>query len=191
MELLTEGKQFDVIILSSQFNQEVVKEFIAQAKKTVSGSKCAFITIIKQSNDRNQAVASGMIDGTDGILMEPFSTTSLKQVAQIANRVRSEKQETRVQAGLNMMFQEIIPAVDRYAEIKRQGGDTRAIKKELTGLSENLKKVGKNYFKQMIDAAVDGFSQAKPRFLPGKVSSGDRMKALMEKKLEKAAKTKD
>lgn len=193
IELLTAGKKFDVIILSSQFEQQIIKNFIAEAKKIGSGCQCAFITVVKQSNDRSNNIASGMIDGSDGFLIEPFSTTSLKQVAEIANRVRKEGQEARVRTGLNMMFSEIIPVVDRYAETKRQGGDTKAIKKELTGLSERLKTIGKSYFKQMIDAAIDGFSAAAPRILIQRKTSNpaDRMQMLMEQKLRAASKVEE
>lgn len=190
IDMLTQGKKFDVIILSSQFDQQTVRDFISEARRTTSGRECAFITVIKQTNDRGKSVATGMIDGSDGFLMEPFSTTSLRQVAEIATRVKKEAQEARVKAGLNMLFQDIIPVVDRYAETKRQGGDTKQVKKELIGLSENLKKVGKNYFRQMIDVAIDSFSAAAPRILiQRKVSNpADRMQMLMERKLKAASK---
>jgi CheY-like chemotaxis protein len=119
---LKEDLDFDVLIISDDFEKEVLSDFIESLKQNI---KRAFgiVLVLRPSNQKEGTVAKYLMSGIDGYLCIPFSVAMLQEIAKIAEKVRAVNKEKKMQsaAGLvaDMMLNEVTSKALRLAR-----GDT-------------------------------------------------------------------
>lgn len=179
---LQNGNRFHVLLITSEFPSSDIKTFIPDAKRTDSGKEAAYVLVLKKKDQDAENVATSIVDGTDGLLLEPYSVHSLKQVAAIAARVKGEHERERARAAISLMLHDIIPKLDAYAEAKRKQQEPGSSYKDLKRLGAGLKKIVKEHQSAYAEVAHDVFQTASPRQTKSKYKGASkRVKQLVEK----------
>ncbi|MFN8388879.1 MAG: hypothetical protein U0136_01155 [Bdellovibrionota bacterium] len=179
---LQKGNRYDVLLITSEVQSENIKEFVPQAKQIEGGREAAYVVVLKKKDQDSEKIALGIVDGTDGFLLEPFSVQSLKQVAAIAARVRGEHERQRAKAALSLMLFEIGPKLDAYAESRRTKSDAITPQKEFIRSAQALKRLVAGNEQVYAEVAAEIFEQAPPRVPKGKYKGASKRVREMESK---------
>ena len=179
------GKQSDVVFISERFPKDQIPPFIKQAKGTAGGNDAAYVLVLTKSEDDSARVASGVMLGADGVLMEPYSVDSLVEITKLSARVKRENARTREKAAISFLVKDIIKQIDRLAYMKVCEMDVgRSLKqfREMCSVFENFDDNSRQmYFEIMLEL----FDNLPPPKYPVRQYKGAslRVKKMMEKKL--------
>ena len=160
---LAQGAKFDVMLITSGFGRDDIINFIREAKQTEGGKEAAYIWVLKTVHQTTDNIAFGLIDGTDGFLLEPFSVDSLQQVAAIAARVRKEYDRQRKKVALTLVVKEIMNALDEYALARVTKKGIAAATHEFKKASEVLRKLEQDDLEIYHEVACEMFEKGIPR----------------------------
>ncbi|MBP9838041.1 MAG: response regulator [Proteobacteria bacterium] len=160
---LTSGLKFDIVLLNSSLSTKRIAEFLPKAKETEGGRESAYVTVLKKKDQSNENVALGIMEGTDGFLLEPFSYDSLKSVAALAAKIKGEHEEKRHLAALNILIKNIIPKIDLYSEMSRKKDNTKYAKDEFLKAYASLERIAENHYDFYIKTVAAEFMKASPR----------------------------
>lgn len=183
------GTKYDIVFMSYRFALEEITRFVKEAAATGSGHDAVFVQIIK-SNEHGSALASNMLAGADGVLLEPFSVDSLFDIANLAMRVKKEKSDARERAALSFMLNDIINQIDRVAFLKSSNMELGKTMPQLRKLCEILRTLDGDSLKVYYEIAIEAFEKAPlPTNLTSKFKrysgASSRVKKAMEEKLRK------
>ena len=160
---LAQGAKFDVVLITSGFIRDDIINFIHEAKQTDGGKEAAYIWVLKTVHQTTDNIAFGLIDGTDGFLLEPFSVDSLQQVAAIAARVRKEYDRQRKKVALTLVVKEIMSALDEFALSKVTKKSVAAAAHEFKKATEVLRKLEVDDIEIYHELACEMFEKGVPR----------------------------
>ena len=163
LEQLNSGIHYDVLLITSALSSVNINQFVPAAKKTEAGKEAAYVVVLQRRHQNSENVATGIVDGTDGFLLEPFSVHSMKQVAAIAARVRGEHEAARMKTAISIMLEESMEALNVYAECIRKQSDAAAALKDFKRASKGLRKIAKDNFNVYVDLAAESFAHSLPR----------------------------
>ncbi len=166
--------QFDVILIPSTIDVEDVKRFVSEARQSIGGKESAFVVVLKVPDQTTEKIATGIMDGTDGFLFEPFSVESLKQVAAIASRVKGEHERQRREAATKLLITDLMRRLDEFAlAVQADKGAMIHSKerREFLKSSATLKKFRANDLGLYHQLAPEMFEAALPRLVVYKGAS--------------------
>ncbi len=180
------GKAFDVIFVSSIFEQGPISEFIKSAKELEAARDAAYVLVLQTKDQESSNVASNVMIGADGMLFEPYSVDSLVEITELAAQVKKDRSLQREQAAIGFLLDDVLQQIDMLAYLKSAGYDVgRGIRrfKQMCSVFETLEKDSKQLY---YNIAIEKFSNAPfPKKMYQKNYSGasKRVKERMEKKL--------
>lgn len=62
----------DLVFISSVVGMDAVQSFVKQARTTLHGSECAYVVVLKGSDQSESKIAGGMMNGLDGFLFKRY-----------------------------------------------------------------------------------------------------------------------
>lgn len=175
-EHLRSGARYDVVLITSQIPQAETKSFITRAKETDGGREAAYIMVVKIPDQTTENIATNMIGGTDGFLLEPFSVESLKQVAAIAEGVRKKFEAERQRAAFQLIASGIIKALDEFSTATITNENVGAARKSFQAATRPLKKMERDQFHLFIDILTEACEDARPRAPLGYKGASQRVR---------------
>ncbi|WKZ57948.1 MAG: hypothetical protein QY326_04585 [Bdellovibrionota bacterium] len=184
-----DGLKVDLVFISYRYPEEQVRQFIKEVTQTKHGQECVFIQIVKP-NDDGSTLATNMLAGADGVLLEPFSVDALTAIVDLSVKVKKEKAEARERAAITFILNDIINQVDRVAFLKSLNMDVGRTMIQLRHLCEVLHRLEGDSLKLYYELAIQAFESAPlPTNLTSKVKrysgASSRVKKAMEEKLRK------
>jgi CheY-like chemotaxis protein len=136
---LDEGKRWDVIFISHHYTDEEVAKFIARAKELKGGQDTAFIQVMKNSDQKNAAIAQAMMRGADGFLFEPYSVDQLIEITDLSARIKRERSDMRESLAMTLILGDIMTQLDLVAFLKASGFEVTRSATRLKELCASLK----------------------------------------------------
>ena len=115
LELLRSGSTYDLIFISDRFDKNKISQFVKKAKETDTGFLAGYILLTSTQNDA-RTVAKSLLDGIDGVLIEPYSIDSLQELSLLAAKVKEKREEEKRKTVLNFLASNIIYCVDIMAQ---------------------------------------------------------------------------
>jgi CheY-like chemotaxis protein len=134
-------EHIDIVVLSYHFSQDDIWKFIEQAKAAPWGEDWAYVLVLKSSEQKSENIASSMIGGVDGFLLEPYSADSLREMAQIAATVKDKNERRRKKMALKVLLKEISGHLDALAFLHAYGKDGGRAERQMKQCCENLTKL--------------------------------------------------
>ena len=102
----------DVIFISGFNTPQEQGFFLNEAKKTKFGHLCAFISVEKQVEESDAAIASGVMRGLDGVLWEPYSITNVAGTVAIADRIKAADVAAKRRAATSLFIDQALAQID-------------------------------------------------------------------------------
>ena len=119
---------YDVVFISVRIGEEPTSRFILDAKQSMHGRDSAYVLVL-EGRKNSFAVARSLMEGADGILLEPYSVHSLQEITALAERVRKERHHLRLKLAMRLLVTEIaaqLEQVSRFHKAKMPGGVSSA-----------------------------------------------------------------
>ena len=159
---LSAGHKYDVVLFTSDFTQEESTTFIEDAKSLSAGREAAYVLVMKKKHQDQENVLTKMIDGTDGFLFEPINIDALRQVSEIATRVRKFHADARVRGAVSMVLKKVMPALFDLSNQRRRKRPGEDAMKILQGQAKSMRKLAKEHPQIYFDIMSDLFETAEP-----------------------------
>ena len=159
---LTRPDEFDVIFVSIDFGFDKISNFIKEAKYTKSGQDCAYIVTARQSDSDNSDIARSVVEGADGVLLEPFSAESMQEVIDLSMRIKRERKLARQRAAVGVVVKEIVKNLDLASDTLRDGRTPVTRMRALNGLHETLENLESDALPLYYEALLDSMGDAIP-----------------------------
>ena len=122
LDLLKRDKKSDLIFISDKIDKSRIIKFIKEAKETNMGFLAGYILLCSKKNDA-KSFANSLLDGIDGILIEPYSIDSLQELSLLAAEVKSKREDEK----RRMVFRFLVESrAISPAPLARAGHDGRA-----------------------------------------------------------------
>jgi len=163
-------EKIDVVLLSRSFSIDQIIEFIQKSRATKRGCEWAYISICSAKKKDNEEVVDSFIEGVDGFLQEPYSADDLRQIAEIADRVRLMNEEKRKRAAMLEGLREMLEHIDAIATYSSCAQDTTTPWCKLIDAKDKIDKYRKQYFEIYISMLIEETAKATPS--PVKIYSG-------------------
>lgn len=179
-------ERIDVVLLSRSLRIEAITEFIKEARQTKRGSEWAYVAIQMVKPNNNGEIVDNFIQGVDGFLQEPYSADDLRQIAEIADRIRLMNEEKRKRAAMLAGLQEMLEHIDAIASYSACAQDISGPHIKLIDAAESIDKYRKQYFSIYIEMLIEETQKAKPSPIKAYSGPSQRIKQrLREKTLTK------
>lgn len=187
--ILSSGEMMiDVIFVSARFENELITNFITQAKLTKAGQDTAYIMVMNALPQGGASLAQNMMMGGDSILCEPYSVDSMLEITRIAAKVKKERADSREKIAINLLIGDMCNQIDLIACLKSSGCEPGTSIKKFREICASLKNITPEkvsfYYDTLISRLMD--AKAPPKALGGgRNYSGvsSRVKKRMESKL--------
>lgn len=185
---ITESEGFDVIFLTHSLGESEIQNFIAESKKSEQGSTSAYVLVLKTAKQDTSTVASSMVSGADGFLCEPYSVDVLLEMAELAERVKGERQSARKEAAAVMLFDKVGKEISNIAlKISLGKADFKSMK-DMKNLGKTIQGLELDSLESYERAILKAFDdKAPPPQLPSKYrGASSRVKKLVDEIGQKA-----
>jgi len=152
----------DVVFLSARLGEAAVAEFIAGGKASQGGRDAAYVLVLEGRRD-SFSVARSLMEGADGILLEPYSAHSLQEITALAERVRRERHQLRLKLAMRLLVTEIAAQLAQVAQLekaKMSGGISHAVLREMCSVLSDLDPSALGLY---FDAILEIFPKLPPR----------------------------
>lgn len=177
----------DIVFLSSRFEEKEISDFIAEVKHSPNGSDATFVLVLGLAGTQNQKLPEYMLLGIDGFLFEPYSVEGLTDTANLALKLRKERQGSRERLAIAVLVKDIMKQVDAIALTKRLGLGSSKLSARLEALGAAIRKLPDETIYPYLNLLVEEMI-ASP--LPEKMSqfesykgASTRVKKVIEKKI--------
>jgi len=187
---LTSDPGYDLILVSDSFRKDKIEEFLEDVQ-ALREEKFGFIIVLTSNEQEKVAVADNLISGADAFLCEPYSVDMLREITEIAERVRRENQEKRIICGAELVVDVASKEIDHRAKRLLLGKPDRPFSKKIKrafrmfkGLSEDAQS---DFYKTIMNATEKSSPGQKPSGYDG-ASERVRMKLEEEEKPRKKPK---
>ena len=182
---LCQSEPTDVVFLSFKFGWDRIREFIEEAQKTLHGAECAFVLILKANDQSGETVAQSVLGGVHGCLFEPYSADNLREIAEIAAKVKTENYLKRERAASQILVTEIIKHLDGFAFYEAAGKNTRLVLKKLAQSCQAVQKLEPESFAVYIQVAMEMLEKAKVTGASQYTGVSERVRKSVEAKIAK------
>ena len=119
LERIKGSKNCDVIYVSSRFDIETATQFIMSSKQTETGKDSANLLITPSESFNETFLARLMLNGFDGMLLEPASVETFKDSAELALKARNVKLKDRQKRSISVLIRALADQLDELAAKKR------------------------------------------------------------------------
>lgn len=160
---LRSSEPADVVIVSYEFTQYVINQFIKAAKESKGGKEAAYVLFAPMDENSREHIALSMMEGMDGVLFAPFSVESVREVALVAERVRKKFEMERKKAALMLLIPNVTNAIDDVARAMIEDKNVIPAKKRLMKSLESIAPLKKDLMNDYYERLFELFDQAKPR----------------------------
>ena len=183
--------RLDIVFISSKFEPDEIKHFIAWAKKIEATQDAAFVMIMGVNDKGSTAEARCFINGGDGVLYEPFSTDQLREMSALAIKVRADRTQTRLAAHLHGMVNDMFSLLGDIAFLRQSNYSFAPVVKKFKKISSIVEGLQAEqthiYYDALIERSAKG-PASKPTYpkhfaYPGK---SNRARKRMQKKTLRA-----
>lgn len=181
------GDRCDVFFISHKFELEEITAFVKNAKAITQGQDAAYIVILGGKDQSSSTVAASVMSGFDGFLFEPYSVDNLREITEIAARVRKERARAREEAALRLLISDMMNQIDLLSYLKQTQGESGRAMKKFRESCAMLRTLSPESFELYRGLAIDMFESAP---LPKKIfqrknysGASSRVKKKMEDKL--------
>lgn len=157
----SDGEAFDVIFISCRFDNEQVRPFIKQAKEMPAGADAAYVLVLETNDPGTAALATNVLTGADGFLIEPYSVDQLEEITVLAGKIKKERRASREKIAIGMIVQDIIAQVDKMSYIKACKMDPAGAQRKLQELCGMFKTMEPETLSTYYDLALEAFESAK------------------------------
>lgn len=175
----------DIIFVSTRFDNEVITNFINQAKACKAGQDTAYIMIMKAQG--SGSIAQNMLMGGDSVLCEPYSVDSMLEITRLAAQVKKERADAREKIAITLLIQDIQNQLDLIGCLKASGCEPGTSIKKFREICASVKGLSKEKVDFYYETLISKFIEAKvpPKALGNKKYTGvsSRVKKRMESKL--------
>ncbi len=172
----------DIVFVSYSFGQEAVTPFVSQAKQNSIGQDCAYILILKATDQSNDIVANNVGGGIDGFLFEPYSADALREIAEIAARVKLESAERKRTTVMRLHLRDAMQYLDLLSFAKKSGQETEKHKEKLMEAAARVKATSKGLRDEYISLLTKECENAIPIAPIGYKGVSERVRKRMEEK---------
>ena len=143
LELLRSGSAYDLIFISDRFDKNKISQFIKKAKEFDSGFLAGYILLTSTQNDA-RTVAKSLLQGIDGVLIEPYSIDSLQELSLLAAKVKEQREEEKRKIVLSFLASNVIYCVDIMAQAIILSHSANAIRRTIKRVNESILSLGSN-----------------------------------------------
>lgn len=182
-----------VVFFSSKFPQDERADFVKRAKDLKSGRDSAYVVVMDTGNQNAAKIASSVMQGADGFLLEPFSVEQLVEITRLATRVKRERTFKREKIALSLMIREAMAQLDMVAFMRGVGVEPSTAMRKLKELTDSLPSLSPELKRVYLELLVEEFQNAPipKKSLQKNNYSGasSRVKRRMEQKIMKEAET--
>ncbi len=183
LEILKEGKKFDVILLPGHEENKSLEHFLLEAKKTTGGIESAYVIVTTAGEKDRERIANFLLSGFDGFLFSPYSVNNLKDVAVIAAKVKRKFESQRKKAALQILLPSISQSLDNYAlALQNKSTNLEEKKKEFKDSVEPIEEIALEFPIEYLDLITEIFETASPREIPSYRGASQRVKAKLSNK---------
>lgn len=187
LTFLQYGKKADVIFLSHRLDHAEMCEFIESAKKTDIGEDCAYIRVLRPSDQNAEKVAEQLLEGADGMLFEPFCVADLTKIVKIAAEVKRQNAIRRLSAATALLLGNAIDAIDHRAAAMSVGAELTPFPADLKHAFKMFKGMPEDEQAAYYEVVVERFiAIKKPPAKPsiGYAGASKRVKTTLTEKLK-------
>ncbi len=131
----------DLVFLSHRFEKNSINQFVQLAKDTNKGRSAAYILLLQDSSDE-VGVSSGVLQGADGVLVEPFCKSSVCEILTLSESVKRQRNVVRGEALIDFLCSDIIKKIDDIAIDQMTGRDPSENLTELRDLEKVVADLG-------------------------------------------------
>ena len=135
-KVLSKIEVCDIIFISNRLNKHHVSDFIQETKEKLSTRDASNILLLDYTNGDSTSIATRMLEGIDGFLVEPYSVEALQDIAKTAKEVKKAKSSAREKSAIRILVKEIMLQIDHIVELKKMGAPAKISQKvleEMTG----------------------------------------------------------
>ena len=154
------GLHCDVVLISSAQDPVLTKDFLTAIKATEGGKEIAYVSVVRASHQETEMLAASLVEGTDGLLLSPYSVNSVRQVAEVASRVKLGHEAKRREAGARMMLLQSIKLVDDYGKAVLLKKDSASPLAKFSKMLNKLNSVWSGESSGLTNIAVEVFLNA-------------------------------
>jgi CheY-like chemotaxis protein len=184
---MVELDRIDVVFISDKLDSNERAKFIDSLKKNERSQDAAFVLITSSKNTGN--LAEGFLNGADGVLSEPFSADNLKEITELAEAVKKQRERVRAELGIQLLVKDIVAQVNNVASVAGSGMDPSRQVAKLREFYQELNKLEPELQTKYLMMVADEFEKAPPHIAPKLKEAykgiSDRVKRRLEKKLTK------
>ena len=143
LELLRSGSAYDLIFISDRFDKNKISQFIKKAKEFDSVFLAGYILLTSTQNDA-RTVAKSLLQGIDGVLIEPYSIDSLQELSLLAAKVKEQREEEKRKIVLSFLASNVIYCVDIMAQAIILSHSANSIRRTIKRVNESILSLGSN-----------------------------------------------
>jgi CheY-like chemotaxis protein len=184
LEQLRNGIEYDVLLVSASFAGEAAANFVADARQSDGGKDAAYISVLPSHRIEKEDIAFSIMDGSDGFLFSPFSVSSLREVARVAEKVKREKEKERYRAAITLLLDAVMQNLDMLALAKFLEKEDTNYKKGLDKAIAPIRKLDASfmpiYFELLAEILPE---QAEPRPELDYEGPSQRVRKMLERRL--------
>ena len=166
--MLGTNPDIDLILIAYSVGKDEINKFISNSA-ALRTDRFTYIIVLKPEMQRKLTIVQNLIDGAHGMLCEPYSLESLKDIAEIAQRVRKLNEERRMLAGLPLLAELMLKEIDTAAEKLRGGIKKKPLSSKyrsvVTQLFEKFPEASPTaYFDALISATEKALPRKPPKY---------------------------
>lgn len=152
----------DIIFFNYKLGKDEITKFIARAKECPRGEECTFIIVLASDEQDNATIAGTVLMGAHGVLCHPYSADRLKEIAELATKVKGDCANNRKKVAIQMLLNEVIKEYDKLATYIARGFPYERAKKKFADKIKSLQSAQGEAFDSYIGVALDFFEKVPP-----------------------------
>lgn len=182
---LSDGYEWNVVFISSDFENSKIAEFIKLGRSSSKGRDAAYILLTGAGDQTKTAIAENVLLGVDGMLCSPYSAESLVELSRLAQGIKRERMRERKEAAVRLLADDAAMHLDgvAWAMVRGQAPGTAA--RSLRELGATLKGLEPEWRPVFIEALTARCEQATP-FVRPKPTASKRVQQKIDQQVPKS-----
>lgn len=186
MTALLRKKSIDVIFISRNFSHESIAEFIENAKRAEGPRGVAYVLVATREGESQLSLATGIVEGGDGIVVKPCSVFDLREVTEIALRIQIEAQEKLAEAALSMMVSSMLSEIESCVAEFYQTSTVTPYRRHLKSATRTLLKGSRENLEKYYEILARKCAEIEPTINAFYSGKSQRVKARILRRLRNA-----
>lgn len=174
----------DVVFVSAAFGLSNIGDFIKNAKETKHGADCAYVLVHGSNAESSDTIAKSLLTGANAMIGEPYSVDAVREIVEIATKVKKENGLARKKAAIGMLVQSLVTEYDKLVLYLSRGLPVERAKRKFAEKCDTLKKtVDEGDMSAYFEIASQVFESASPASTKMYEGGSKRVREKMEAKL--------